>query len=216
MGFFKSVFSGGDDKKSSTPVNIESPKDLKVADMLKMEFAEQTLISGQTLKVSEQFFYDISAVENCKTVSIMEGADQRVLLSTSTVNPDRPLELAISVLPETVFKLFKRKKFAAIFDEPDNSNHRLELKSGVGELNELEGFVANSYFQERTNEAYRGTKDCRHDTLSESDWSAFDYKLMVSDDRQNAIRIEVFDGGRTDIYLIAYLALNKVDEYWPA
>jgi len=71
-----------------------------------MEFSEQTLISGQTLKVSEQVFYDISAVENCKTVSTLEGADQRVLLSVSTVNPERPLELAISVLPEKVFESF--------------------------------------------------------------------------------------------------------------
>ncbi|MCK4708337.1 MAG: hypothetical protein KAU21_06955, partial [Gammaproteobacteria bacterium] len=138
-----------------------------------------------------------------------------VLLSTSTVNPERPLEVAISVLPETVFKLFKRKKFAAIFDEPDNSDHRLNLKADVGELNELQGFVAESYFQERTNEAYRSEKDCRQKTQEESDWAAFDYKLMVSDDRCHAVRIEVFDGGRTDVYLIAYLVLNKVEEYWP-
>lgn len=212
MGFFKSVF-GGDDE--SPPVNIESPKDLKAGDMLKMEFADQVLISGQTLKVSEQLSYDLSAVENCKTVSILEGADQRVLLSTSTVNPDRPLEVAISVLPETVFRLFKRKQFAAIFDEPDNSDHRLNRKSNVVELNDLQGFVAKSYFQERTNEAYRSQKDCRNSGLNDTDWTAFDYKLMVSDDRLNAIRIEVFDGGRTDVYLIAYLALNKVEEYWP-
>ncbi len=212
MGFFKSVF-GGDDE--SPPVNIESPKDLKVGDMLKMEFAEQTLVSGQTLKVVEQVYYDISAVEKCKTVSILEGADQRVLLSTSTVNPDRPLELAISVLPETVFKLFKRKQFTAVFDEPDNTDHRVNSKSSYGELNELQGFVAESYFQERTNEAYRSTVDCRNEVLDDADWTAFDYKLLVSDDRSNAVRIEVFDGGRTDVYLIAYLALNKVEEYWP-
>ena len=212
MGFFKSVF-GGDDE--SPPVNIESPRDLKTGDMLKMEFAAQPLISAQTLKVSEQLFYDISAVENCKTVSIMEGADQRVLLSTSTVNPEHPLEVAISVLPETVFKLFKRKQFAAIFDEPDNSDHRLKRKSDVGELNELQGFVAETYFQERTNEAYRSKSDCRNSALNDADWVAFDYKLMVSDDRLHAVRIEVFDGGRTDVYLIAYLPLNKVEEYWP-
>lgn len=213
MGFLKSVFGGGDDE--SPPVNIESPKDLKTGDMLKMEFASQSLVSGQTLKVSEQFYYDISAVENCKTVSIMEGADQRVMLSTSTVNPDFPLEVAVSILPETVFKLFKRKQFAAIFDEPDNTDHRLKRKSDIGELNDLQGFVAESYFQERTNEAYRSKTDCRNSVLNDDDWVAFDYKLMVSDDRLHAIRIEVFDGGRTDVYLIAYLPFNKVEEYWP-
>ena len=218
MGFFSSVFGSGD--KSPEPVNIESPSDLKIGDMLKMEFAEQGLVSGQTLKVAEQLFYDVSAVENCKTVSILQGADQRVLLSTSTVNPERPLELAISVLPETVFKLFKRKQFAAIFDEPDNTDHRVNCKADLdnltGELNGLEGFVAASYFQERTNEAYRSNKDCRNKERSEADWTAFDYKLLVADDRNHAVRIEVFDGGRTDVYLIAYLALNKVEEYWPA
>ena len=105
MGFFKSVF-GGD--KESPPATIESPKDLKVGDMLKMEFAEQSLISGQTLKVNEQFFYDVSAVENSKTVSVLQGVDQRIFISTSQVNPELPLEMAVSVLPEQVFKLFKR------------------------------------------------------------------------------------------------------------
>ncbi|VAX13613.1 hypothetical protein MNBD_GAMMA24-1639 [hydrothermal vent metagenome] len=214
MGLFKSMFGGGDSPPPSA--KIESPRDLKPGDMLKMEFSDQALVSGQTLKVAEQLFYDLSAVEKCKTVSIMEGADQRVLLSTSTVNPDRPLELAVEVLPETIFKIFKRKKFVAIFEEPDNTDHRISRKASVDELNELQGFVGESYFQERTHEAYRSQKDCRTETLPDSDWTAFDYKLMVSDDRQHAVRIEVFDGGRTDVYLIAYLALNKIEEYWPA
>ncbi|MCF6254897.1 MAG: hypothetical protein L3K25_01095 [Gammaproteobacteria bacterium] len=213
MGLFRSILGGGD--KSPPARTVESPKDLQPGDMLKMEFAEQTLISGQTLKVSEQVFYDISAVENCKTVSILEGADQRVLLSVSTVNPERPLELAISVLPEKVFDLFGHDQFVAIFDEPDNTDHRIQRRTKV-ELNELQGFVGDSYFQERTNEAYRSKKDCRSETLTDADWDGFDYKLLVTNDRCHAVRIEVFDGGRTDVYLIAYLALNKVEEYWLA
>jgi len=213
MGLFRSILGGGD--KSPPARTVESPKDLQPGDMLKMEFSEQTLISGQTLKVSEQVFYDISAVENCKTVSILEGADQRVLLSVSTVNPEQPLELAISVLPEKVFDLFGHDQFVAIFDEPDNTDHRIQRSTKV-ELNELHGFVGDSYFQERTNEAYRSKKDCRSETLTDADWDGFDYKLLVTDDRCHAVRIEVFDGGRTDVYLIAYLALNKVEEYWLA
>ena len=211
MGFIKSIFGGGD--KSPPPQHIESPNDLKLGDIVKMEFADQAAISGQTLKVTEQIFYDISAVESCKPVSVMEGGEQRVYLSTSKVNVELPLEVAIAILPDSVDKLFSLKQFAPIFDEPDNTDHRLKLKS---KLDELQGFVAQSYFQERTNEAYRSSKDCRDTTLNDSDWTAFDYKLLVSDDRRHAIRIEVFDGGRTDVYLIAYLALHKVEDYWSA
>lgn len=214
MAFFKSIF-GGDDK-SPPSRKIESPQQLKLGDMLKMEFSDLALISGQTLKVIDQNFYDISAVENRKAVSIMEGADQRVLLSTSTVNPDHPLEIAIAVLPEKVFEIFKRKSFTAIFEEPDNSDHRISRKNSFDAKGEFQGFVGQSYFQERTNEAYRSKKDAREEAMLDSDWIAFDYKLMVSDDRLHAVRIEVFDGGRTDVYLIAYLPLNKVEEYWPA
>ena len=214
MRLLKSLFGGGDKSPPTAP--IESPKDLHVGDMLKMEFAEQALISAQTFKVSEQLFYDLSSVERCKTVSIMSGAEQRIFLSTSSVNPDRPLEVAIAILPEKVFEIFKRKQFIAIFEEPDNTDHRLQCKANADELGKIEGFVSKSYFQERTNEAYRSQKDSRNNTLEESDWAAFDYKLMVSDDRQHAIRIEVYDGGRTDVYLIAYLALSKVEEYFPA
>jgi len=213
MGLFRSILGGGD--QPPPPRAIESPKDLQPGDMLKMEFSEQTLISGQTLKVSEQVFYDISAVENCKVVSILEGVDQRVLLSASTVNPDRPLEIATAVLPEKVFEIFGRDPFVAIFEEPDNTDHRIQRQTNVA-LNELQGFVGDCYFQERTNEAYRSKKDCRNNTLTDTDWEGFDYKLMVTDDRCHAVRIEVFDGGRTDVYLIAYLALNKVEEYWLA
>lgn len=151
MGLFKSLLGGGD-KSPPTTRNIESPKDLTLGDMVKMEFAAQTLISGQTLKVAEQFFYDISAVENCKTVSIMQGADQRVLLSSSSINPEQPLELAISVLPETVFKIFPENEFVAIFDEPDITDHRINQNANLGELNDLQGFLGKSYYQERTNE----------------------------------------------------------------
>jgi hypothetical protein len=211
MGLFKSMFGGG--KSPPPPRTIESPNDLKPGDMLKMEYTEQTLISGQTLKVTEQVFYDIGAIEQCKTVSITEGADQRVLLSTSTVNSDRQLEVAIAVLPEKVFELFNRDQFVAIFEQPDNTDHRIKR---TGKSDETQGFLGESYFQERTNEAYRSKKDCREGSMLDSDLTAFDYKLMVTDDRHHAVRIEVYDGGRTDVYLIAYLPLNKVEEYWPA
>lgn len=213
MGFLKSLF-GADDE--SAPRLIESPADLRAGDMVKFEYAEQDLISGQTLKVSKQFFYDLSALENCKVVSEMQGADQRILLSNSQVNPDLPIEIAVPVLPESVFKFFKRKKFAAIFDQPELTDHRLECKAGKADDAELSGFVSQSYFQERTNEAYRSQRDCRDDSLAQQDWTAFDYKLMVADDRRHAIRIEVFDGGRTDVYFIAYVASSKIEDYWPA
>lgn len=208
------MFGGGD--SSPPPRKIESPKDLKTGDILKMEFSDQSLISGQTLKVSEQFFYDISAVEKCKAVSVMEGADQQVRLSVSSVNPERPLEVAVAILPDKVFDIFKKKSFVAIFEEPDNTDHRITRKGSFDATSELQGFVGQSYFQERTNEAYLSTKDAREQTLSDSDWTGFDYKLMVSDDRLHAVRIEVFDGGRTDVYLIAYLPLSRIEEYWPA
>ena len=217
MGFFSSLFGGEDEPPP--PRTIESPADLRPGDMVKMGFAAQGVISGQTLKVTEQLSYDISAVEKCKIISVMEGGDQRLLISTSQINPDRPLEVAIPILPDTVFKIFKRKRFVAIFDEPDDHSHRIESKfkaEDMADHPEFDGFIGQSYFQERTHEAYRSTLDCRERTLSDSEWSGFDYKLMVSDDRNFAVRIEVFDGGRTDVFLIAYLPLNKIEEYWPA
>lgn len=214
MGLLKSLFGGG--KKPPPSEQIKSPQELHTNDLIKMEFSALPLISGQTLKVSEQIFYDISAVESCKTVSILEGADQRIFLSKSSVNPDRPVEVAVSVLPEKIFELFNREQFIAIFDEPDNTDHRIDSNNNANAENSFQGFIGNSYYQERTNEAYRSSKDCRETTLSDSDWISFDYKLLVTDDRHHAIRIEVYDGGRTDVYLIAYLSLNKIESYWPA
>ncbi len=211
MGFLSSLFGAGD--KEPAPRSVESAKDLLPNDIVKMEFSQQSLVSGQSLKVTEQMFYDVSGLENCKTVSVMSGADQRVYLSHSQVNVEQSLEVAISVLPDTVFQLFDQDAFSAIFDEPENTNHRLNLKQ---QLEQTEGFVAQSYYQERTNEAYRSNVDCRTQALTDAQWTAFDYKLMVSDDRQHAIRIEIYDGGRTDIYLIAYLSLGKVEAFWPA
>jgi len=75
--------------------------------------------------------------------------------------------------------LFGHDQFVAIFDEPDNTDHRIQRSTKV-ELNELHGFVGDSYFQERTNEAYRSKKDCRSETLTDADWDGFDYKLLVT------------------------------------
>ena len=47
-------------------------------------------------------------------------------------------------------------------------------------------------------------------------WEAFDYSLLVSDDRQFALQTEVYDGGRTEVFLLVYLPLDKIEELYPA
>ncbi len=213
MSFFKNLFNREEEK--SPPRQLDHPKDLQIDDIIKFSFTAQSGISNETFKVKAIKTYDLGGDSKKKTVFTLEGGQAIFDLAVVDERGQEFLELSQSVLPDTVEKVFDIQQFAQLFDSDSGVNHVLER---IGEPDHVAGWTASLYRQETGHQAYLHTGDYRERVLSrlEDGSEEFDYYLFVSDDRQFSIQIEVFDGGRTEVKLTAYLPVSKVEELWPS
>lgn len=214
MGFFDKLFGGGDDA-SPAPRSLDHPQDLTIGDIVKFGFSAQSSISNQSFKVAAINTFDLGGDSKQKTVFTLEGADDRIELTINKERGREQLELSLAIYPETVEQLFDIEKFGMLFDEDSGVNHRLDR---IGEPEAVSGWTASVYRQEASHQAYFLAGDYRGKSVSRASEAgeAFDYYRLTSDDRQFAIEAQVYDGGRTDVYLIAMLPLDKLEEMWPA
>lgn len=121
------------------------------------------------------------------TVRIWRGEGDRVALAREAVRAQ-------------VEELFRRKRFAMLFQADEPPTVVLERKR---EPEELAGWTSEIYRQEGAwNAGYE-------------DGTEIDRYRLVSDERSHAVEVEVFDGGRTQIWLIALRAERVVEELWP-
>jgi len=216
MGIFKSLFGGGD-TDDAAPRSLTHPKDLQVNDLVKFGFAAQTGISAADFKVTEVNTYHFSAGQEPTTVFTLDGVEGLFSLSLRNESGDTLLEVGKVVLPEHIEQIFPWEPFVDIIEPGSGAHHTLER---LAEPDEFTGWTAPQYSQEAGggDEAYFHTGDYRGRSLPEGkdECEPFDYYLMVSPDRLHALRITVFDGGRSEATLLAYLPLNKLEEMWPA
>ncbi len=213
MGFFKSLFGNRDQDLSGPTRTLDHPRDLQVGDIVKFGFAAQNGISNETFQVTEVSAYDLGGTAKKKTLFTLKGRDGLFRLAVVQERGTESLQVARSVLPDTVEQIFDIEQFAFLFDEASGMNNVLER---IGEPDEVAGWTAPAYRQEAGHQAYVHQGDYRHRSLSTvaDDGEAFDYYLLVSDDRKFALQAEVYEGGRTDVYLIAYLPITKIEELW--
>ncbi len=211
MNFFKRFLKGSDD--NVTPRALDHPKNLQPGDIIKFGFCGIDELSNVTAVITEVNTYDIN-VNQQKTVFTLDAAGTFYFLSIQNNRTGDTLELGKLVLPAAVDHLFGFDQFAKII-ESDSVDGMLTRKK---EPNDLAGWTSKSYYQEAFNEAYFHSGDYREKTLplSKDQSSAFDYYFIVSQDRKYAVQIEVHDGSRTDVLLLAYLPLRSIEEMWPA
>ncbi|NOX43810.1 MAG: hypothetical protein GXP19_08790 [Gammaproteobacteria bacterium] len=212
---FKNIFGGGD-KKAAGPRSLDHPKDLQINDLIKFGFAAQTGISAGDFKVTGVNTYHFSADKAPATLLTLDGAKGTFSLSLREEGGNTLLELGRVVLPEQIEQIFPWEQFVDII-ESDGAQHTLER---LVEPDEFAGWTAQQYCQEAGSgdEAYFHAGDYRGRSLPDGkdECESFDYYLMVSPDRLHALRITVFDGGRSEAVLLAYLPLSKLEEMWPA
>ncbi|NOZ54531.1 MAG: hypothetical protein GXP08_15600 [Gammaproteobacteria bacterium] len=218
MGIFKGLFGGGD-KEDAAPRSLVHPKDLQINDLVKFGFAAQTGISAGDFKVTEVNTYHFSADKEPATIFTLDGAEGLFFLSLREESGNTLLELGKVVLPEQIEQIFPWEQFVDIIEPDTGSQHTLERLTEAAP-DEFAGWTAQQYCQEAGDgdEAYFHAGDYRGRNLPEDKDACepFDYYLMVSPDRLHALRIMVFDGGRSEAILLAYVPLNKLEEMWPA
>ncbi|MCP5001120.1 MAG: hypothetical protein GY933_20855 [Hyphomicrobiales bacterium] len=213
MGLFDWLGTG---KKEETAQRLlDHPRDLEVGDIVKFAFAEQTEISGVSFNVDRIRTLDTGGDEHKLTYFLLSDADNKIRLRV--VDDDR-FEVALEVLPATLFKLFKEDDVAQALD-PEGGDHQVLTARKAEKLPpELKPWVGTTYRQEGYVKAYRYEGDYRNrplpSTVDEGE-SGCDYAYFITDDRQRGLEFRIFDGGRTEVHLCTFLPLRKIEELWP-
>lgn len=205
------IFNSGDD---TSPRNLSHPKDLKTGDIIKLGFTGQNRLSNETFKIVDVLTYDLGGEDKKKITFVIENEDGYCHLSVVSDNRGDKLEFGIAVLPEDVDQIFSFDQFGKIFDEELGVNQKLERLNEPGPFS---GWTTQVYMQEAGHSAYTYHADYR-DSAMPDDADAgdnIDYIKFVGDDRKFALQIEVYEGGKTDVYLQAFLATDKIEEMWP-
>ncbi|MCP5093357.1 MAG: hypothetical protein GY949_20805 [Gammaproteobacteria bacterium] len=146
MGLFD--WLGAGKKEEAAQRLLDHPRDLEVGDIVKFAFADQTEISGVSFNVDRIRTLDTGGDEHKLTYFLLSDADNKIRLRV--VDDDR-FEVALEVLPATLFKLFKEDDVAQALD-PEGGDHQVltarkaeklppELKSWVGTAYRREGCV---------------------------------------------------------------------------
>jgi len=209
MGFFKSVFSKKEPE--TTARSLDHASELQPKDIVKFGFAAQSLISNQTFKVYKVQTLDTGGEQKKKTLFFLQGNENKLRLSVR----DDQAEVALQLYPDDVAQLFDVDAFVHMLDPDSGVHHMLE---SVGESNDFSGWLGKVYRQEAGQNAYFYDQDYRQRLMPTNGEAgqAFSYYYLISDDRQYALEVQVFDGGQTNVYLMVYLPLNKIEELWPA
>jgi len=203
---------GGDD---SPPRRLSHPKELKTADIFKLGFTEHEQLSTETFKVVGIRTYDLGGETRKKPTFIIENENGLYQLSVINDNGVDKLEFGLPVIPEDINEIFTFDQFGQIFNPDLGVNQKLERHA---EPERFSGWTAPLYMQEAGLSAYVYQQDYRNSPMPEEAdaGEGIDYLHFVSDDRKHALQVEVYDGGKTDVYLQVMLAVDKMEEMWPS
>ena len=215
MGIFRGIFGGRRRGKDSTVRVLEHPRDLGVGDILKFGFASQQGISNQSFTVRDINTCDLGGEAHKKVLFSIEGAELRCRLAVVEDGAGERLEVGRTLMPDDVAQVFERDAFIDLLDSDTGVHHALER---AGEPAFLAGWTACEYRQEAGHNAYvyAGNYRARPMPLDADEGDAFSYYFLMADDRQFALEVQVYDGGRTEVYLLCYLRISKIEELWPA
>ena len=205
--------------KEKKPVarQLEHPSDLLVGDMVEFALMSQAGLTNKSFQVSKIWTLDLGGDRHKRIYFQLDDTETNIRLRV--VDKDI-IELGLEVYPETLLEVFSEADIATILDPDSGVNHRLKAIISMTDLPQaLVGWVVKKYRQEGFELAYRYEDDYRNKSLPEhidGCEEGCDFAWLISDDRQHALEFRVFDGGRTEAHLCAYIPLRKIDALWPA
>lgn len=203
--------------KAPTARQLEHPRDLLVGDMVEFNLMSQADISNRSFQVSKIWTLDLGGDKHKRIYFQLDDIGSQIRLRAVD---DNTFELGLEVYPDTLLKIFSEADIAMILDAESGVNHHLSSHVAINDLpQELIGWVAENYRQEGFDLAYRYEDDYRNKSLPEQvggSEEGCDFAWLISDNRQHAIEFRVFDGGRTEVHLCAYLPIRKIESLWPA
>ncbi|MBT8419719.1 MAG: hypothetical protein KJO08_02540 [Gammaproteobacteria bacterium] len=213
MSLLKGLFRGRQDRHDTVRV-LDHPRDLQPGDIVKFGFTGQELLSNQSFRVADINTCDLGGEQHKKTVFTLQGTDTELRLAVIDNGRGERIEIGCAVFPEDVAKIFDEDAFIDLLDPETGVHHILDRN---GEPEHLAGWTATAYSQEAGHNAYYHAGDYRSRALPdfEEEANAFSYYFLISDDRRFGLEVQVYDGGRTEVYLLVYLAVSNIEELWP-
>ncbi len=196
---------------------LNHPSKLRPGDMIKFEFCAQNVISNESFTVHRIGTWDLGGETTKRAVYFSEDGPQHMRFAVITDQRQETLEVARLVLPEDILQVFDQQAFVHVL-EPESGFHHA-LKRAHSEPDKLAGWTGQEYRQEiGLDSAYFYAEDYRNRAMPvHADvGTPCTFYYFVTDDRQHALEIQVYDGGRTDVFLIARLPLDKIEALWPA
>jgi len=196
---------------------LDHPRDLLVGDMVEFALMSQAGLTNKSFQVSNIWTLDLGGDKQKRIYFQLDDVDSHIRLR---VVDNESIELGLEVYPETLLEIFSEDDIATILDPDSGVNHRLKATASMSDLPaELTGWVTKKYRQEGFDLAYRYDDDYRDRSLPahlDGCEEGCDFAWLISDDREYALEFRVFDGGRTEAHLCAYLPIRKIDALWPA
>ncbi len=193
-------------KEEPPPRQAAHAWDLRSGDFVKFGFVAPHGLSQAELQVASVHALDLGGAGKIRRVLGFDGGRELWRDERDT------LAVALRIQRPTVKRLFDLDKFARLFDPDEPPNLTLKRRR---ELPELEGWTAPVYRQEAAHQGYRHEGDPGSATDLPGG-EGFDHYRLVGDRRRFAVEVAVFDGGRTDVALVALASESIVEEIWAA
>ena len=203
---------GGGSKDKDKARKVEHAWDLSAGDFLKFGFVAPHGLSTVEARVASVRAIDLGGPHKVRRVLTLDDGGGYDMWR----DDDGALALARTIGRPDVERLFDLDEFARLFDPDEPANLVLHRRA---ELPEFEGWTTEIYRQEAALQAYHHEQDpavTKIDTTLADDAEAFDHYRLVGDRRRFAVEVAVFDGGRTDVTLVALMAESVVEEFWVA
>ncbi len=209
---FRGLFGRGSKDKPAERT-VEHAWDLRKGDFLKLALTAPHGLSAAELQVASVHAVDFGGPHKARRVITLEGAGDRYALWRDEGDA---LALQRTIERSMVERLFDLDDFARLFDPDESPNLVLDR---LAEPPELDGWTAPVYRQEAAHQAYLHRHDPALTAITTDltdDTESFDHYRLVGDRRRFAVEVAVFDGGRTDVSLVALLTESVVEEMWTA
>ncbi len=201
MGLFDRLFG---EKNEPVARNLEHPRDLQEKDIITFSFTPWDEFSHQRFVVQAVNNYnDPNNYSYLRRVCVLEGEENPLPLYLA-VTKERgidQIEIFQAITADITETLFNMEQLIAILEGEEDAGF---LECYQHQDNLLDKWTAPSYSQEIA---------AKYLTL---EGEPLNYYRLLSDDSQYILEINVFEQGKTDVYLGVRIPLNKIEELWPA
>lgn len=213
MGLLKR-FGLGKDAEQVARI-LEHPRDLLPGDIIRFGFSPHVELSNEGFTIDAVETLDIGGDASKLIYLKMSGPRHKIRLR---IVDEQRIEVALEVLPETLFAAFKEDDLAHVLAPDSGDQHHLKPRKQHKIAPALRPWVGGHYRQEAHLQAYLYADDYRDKLLpTDTDRGEIgcDYAMLMSDDREHSLEFRIYDGGRTESFLCAFLPVRKIEELWP-